>query len=189
MPPGIDIVFTRLGLEPVLHFGPRTGGAQITQPGLQPVTLGHALAAGKNLYPLAGLQRIRERYDGAVHFGTATTVADFGVYVIGEIQRRCAVGEIHHIPIGGKHVDPVLREVRAELLDDIPTVANHIIQIQHLTQPGNLFLVAARQVRRHVRLLVTPVGTHAQLGFLVHLCGANLYLEYLAFGPDHRSVQ
>ena len=38
-------------------------------------------------------------------------------------------------------------------------------------------------------LLVAPVGGHPVLRVLVHLVGADLHLEGLAFGADQRGVQ
>src|SRR5690606_18869555 len=60
---------------------------------------------------------------------------------------------------------------------------------EYLPQPCDFFLVAADALAIAVRSLVTPVGTDTKFGLLVHIEGAYLHFEHLAFGADHRRVQ
>ena len=65
-------------------------------------------------------------------------------------------------------------------------VARLLLRLQELAQPGEgvVELVAVAPL-----LLVEPVGRDAFLGDAVHLAGADLDLDRVALGPDHRRVE
>src|SRR5690606_24553537 len=186
---GDDVLLAGLLLEPVDDLGPGTGGGDIAQVGVQPVTARRpALLGGDDLHLLAGLQAVVERHDAPVDLGAPAVVADLGVHPVGEVQRRGALGQVHGVAIGGEYVDPVRLEIHAQLLGQAADVAQLLVPFQHLAQPGDLLLVVGRG-GFDVGALVAPVGAHAQLGLLVHGVGADLHFQHLALRADHRGVQ
>ena len=186
---GGDIHLPGLGPEPVLHLGSGPGGAQVPQAGLQPVAARHAILAGQYLHPLPGGQGIGEGNDGTVDLGAATAVPHFGMDVVGKIQRGRSLGQIDNIPLGREYVDTVLGRLETELLRHLAHVTGFVMPVQHLPQPGDLFLVGTGQLVGCIRALVLPVGAHPEFRLLMHVESANLHLQYLALGPDDRGMQ
>src|SRR3546814_15638532 len=81
-------------LEPRAHLRARTRAGEESVGRHQPVAtrLGHL--AGEDLDPVAALQPVVERPDPAVDLGTAAAMADVGIHVIGEVQRRGAARQV-----------------------------------------------------------------------------------------------
>ena len=151
----------------------------------QPVARGAALLLrGQHLDDVAGAQLVVQRHDVAVDLGADAAVADVGVDGVGEVERGRAGGEVLHFALRGEDEDLVLEEVDLQRLEELGRVLL-ALGLDQLAQPGHLLplrVVAAA-------LFVGDVGGDPVLGELVHLLGADLDLQRLALGPDHRRVQ
>ncbi len=185
---GRDVLVARLQLEPVNDLRPRARGGDVAQVGVQPVAARRALLAGDDFHLLAGLQAVVERHDAPVDLGSAAVMADLGVHAVGEVQRRGALGQVDGVAVRGEHIDPVGLDIDPELVGQAADVAQLLVPFEHLAQPGDLLLVMIG-AGIDVGALVAPVRAHPQFGLLVHGQGANLHLQHLAFGTQHRRVQ
>src|SRR5690606_32536267 len=123
----------------------------------------------------------------AIDLGAAAAMPDLCVNVIGEIERRGALRQIDDMAIRREYVHSILRA--RELFGEIGIGTGLLMPFEYLPQPCDFFLVAADALAIAVRSLVTPVGTDTKFGLLVHIEGAYLHFEHLAFGADHRRVQ
>ncbi|ANF23638.1 hypothetical protein PS273GM_00010 [Stutzerimonas stutzeri] len=85
--------------------------------------------------------------------------------------------------VGCEDVDAIGFDVDAQLIGQTANITQLFMPFEHLTQPGDLFLVVVRGAL-DVGALVTPVRANAQLGFFVHGLGADLYLQHLALRPS-----
>ena len=104
-------VLARLGLEPLLDLVPRAGRLDHRQP----VARGSALAlGGEDLDDVARAQLVVERDDLAVHARADAAVADLGVHLVGEVERRGAGCERLDFALGREDVDLLLEEVGAQ---------------------------------------------------------------------------
>ncbi len=90
--------------------------------------------------------------------------------------------------VRSEHIDAVGLDVDAQLVGQAADVAQFFVPFEHLTQPGDLFFVMVR-TGIDVGALVAPVGADPQFGLLVHGVGADLHLQHLALGADHRGMQ
>nr|GFD24972.1 hypothetical protein [Tanacetum cinerariifolium] len=81
-------------LEPVDDLCPRPRSSDVAQVRVQPVAARRAVLAGDDFDLFTGLQAVVERYDTAVDLRATAVVADFGVYAIGEVQRRRAFRQV-----------------------------------------------------------------------------------------------
>ena len=185
---GGDVLVAGLQLEPVNDLGPRPRGGDITKVGVQPVAARAAVLAGDDFHLLAGLQAVVERHDAPVDLGATAVVADLGVHTVGEVQRRGPFGQVDGVTVRGEYIDPVGFDIDPQLFGQPADIAQLLMPFEHLAQPGDLFLVVVG-AGFDVGALVAPVGANAQFGFLVHRVGADLHLQHLALGADHRSVQ
>ena len=94
---GVLGVLARLGLEPLLDLVARARGLDQRQP----VARRAALAlGGEHLDDVAGLELVVERDDLAVDLRADAAVADVGVDLVGEVQRRRAGGERLDLALG-----------------------------------------------------------------------------------------
>ena len=185
-----DVHVPVLALEPLLDARPRRGGGHVTQRRCHPVAAGATLLGGENLHLLTGVEIVVERHDVAVHLGAPAAVPHFGVDVVGEIHRRGAGFQIHHMAVRGEHVDPVADQAVLELVDHgVGVVAQLVVPLQHLAQPGDALLVGAALAPGLAAFLVAPVGAHAELRLFVHVEGADLHLQHLALRAHHGGVQ
>ena len=185
---GGDVLLAILQLEPVDDLRPRAAGGDVAQVGVEPVAAGCTVLAGDDLHLLAGVQAVGQRHDAPVDLGAAAVVADLGVHAVGEVQRRGTLGQVDGMAVRGEHVDPVRLDIDLELLGQATDVAQLLVPLQHLAQPGHLLFVVVGAALG-VGTLVLPVGTHAQLGLFMHGIGADLHLQHLAIRADHRGVQ
>ena len=107
-----------------------------------------------------------------------------------EIDRRRAHRQIDDLALRREDVDGVGEEAAPERGEPLGRVGDRIFPVEHLPQPRDAVLecgIAARALLR--ALLVPPMRGDAVFGMLVHLARADLHLERLAFGTDHRRVQ
>src|SRR6185437_17102667 len=114
------------------------------------------------------------------------------MYVVGEIERRGAAGQIDYFPLRRERIHAILEELRAHLLEKLPVglgsglrAAILGVRLEQPPHPLDLALILCIGRRS---LLVGPVRGDAELGVLVHLAGADLHLDTLALGSDYRGV-
>src|SRR5699024_4336571 len=100
--PFLKDVIAVLMLEPGLYLGARAGGSHIAEAGVEPVATRPALAGGKNLDLLSGLEAIGQRCDAAVDLGAAAAVANLGIHPVGEVDGRGVLGQIDDMAVGGE---------------------------------------------------------------------------------------
>ncbi len=173
-------------VEPVAHLLPRAGAGQVAVGRLQPVAPGLGGLASEDFHPVAAGQRMGQRHDPAVDLGPAAAVPDHGVHVVGEIQRRGPVRQVDHLAHRGQGVDAVLDQLGVQRACQRSVLPALLVRVQQPAHPLDLAL--QRRIAR-AALLVAPVRGHAQLGLLVHLEGADLHFQVLAFRSHHRGVQ
>ena len=137
--PGVFGVLARLGLEPLLDL---VAGARRLHR-REPVARGAALALGReDLHPVAGLQLVVQRHDLAVHARADAAVADLGVHLVGEVQRRGPRGERLDLTARGEHVHLVLEQAGAQRLHELARVRQLGLPVQHRAQPRELCVAA-----------------------------------------------
>ena len=114
---------------------------------------------------VAVLQAEVERHDLAVDLRADAVVADVGVHLIGEVERRRARRQREHVALGreDEHLD--LEQVELEVLHEHARVAHVVLPLEQRAQPGELLLegVALRA------FFVAPVRGDAVLA----RCGAS----------------
>ena len=182
---GVLGVLARLLLEPLLDLVARARGLDHGQP----VARRAALAlARQHLDDVAGLQRVVERDDLAVDLRADAAVAELGVDLVGEVQRRGARGQRLDLALGREDEDLLVEEVDLQVLHELLGVLELLLPVEHRAQPLELLLALRRGLAARA-LLVDPVRGDAELGHVVHLARADLDLERQPLGPDHRRVQ
>ena len=123
-----------------------------------------------------------------IDLGTTTTMPNFRVHMIGKVQRRRTVRQIHYISVGSECIDPVLGHVETELFGYCARIPSFLMPVQYLTQPGNLFFIGTGHRSLSIRPLIAPVGTNTQFRFLVHFLRSNLDFQGFTRWSDNRSV-
>ncbi len=156
---------------------------------------------GEDLHQVAVVQGRFERDEASVDPRSYRAVADLGVHRVGEVDGRGAGRQRYHIALRREDEDFVAREVEAQRFEELARVLGLLLPVEQLPQPGHVVdgVLALAGVLRHVRtdlggagdrlLLVLPVRGDAVLGAAVHVEGADLELDGLAAGADHRGVQ
>ncbi len=110
------------------------------------------------------------------------------MHAVGEVDRRGDLRHVDDVAVRGEHVDPIRRHIARQPFAEIPDIANLLLPLEHLAQPGDLlFVTPALGVGVHP--LVAPVRADAELRLLVHGEGTYLDLEHLVLGADHRGMQ
>ena len=131
--PAIDnVAVAVLLLEPMGDLGPGTGGLDIPQARVKPVTAGRLVIGREDGYLITGLQRVGQRHDAAINLGPATGMADFGVHAIGEIHRCRTLWQVYHMAFRREHVDPVGGNIGLEVIRQPGQVAELFLPFQHL---------------------------------------------------------
>src|SRR5690606_28899869 len=153
---GRNVLVPVLQLEPVHDLRPRARGGDVAEVGVEPVTARRALLAGDDFHLLAGLQAVVERHDAPVDLRAPAVVTDLGVYPVGEIQRGGALGQVDGVAVGGEDVDPIRFDIDPQLLGQAADVAQFLVPLDDLAQPGNLLFVVVG-AGFDVGALVTPV--------------------------------
>ena len=148
---------------------------------------------GEDLDHFAVFQLAFQRDESAVDPRTDAAVSDLGVHRVGEVD-RCRPGrQRDHVTLGGEHEDLLHREVVAQRLEELTGVGGLPLPVQQLTHPGHVVDLGRRVAGRggvaSLGLLVPPVRGDAVFGGLVHVEGADLHLQRLAFRTHHRGVQ
>ncbi len=158
-----------------------------------PARAGARGLGGEDLDHVAVVQGALQRHEPAVDPGPDAAVADLGVHGVGEVDRGGAVRQRDDVALGGEDEDLPRPEVEAQRLEELPRVGR--------SPSASRGAAAARPGRPRRRppvrpcrtgcglLLVLPVRGDAVLGAAVHVPGADLQLDRLALGADHRGVQ
>ena len=172
--------------EPLAHLGEGARAREVPALAREPVARRAALLCRHDLDPLCVRELVVERHHLAVDLRAAAAVAEVGVHVVGEIDRRRARGQVDHLALRREDIDGVIEQAVAPVV--LRLAAEHLLLPgEHLAQPGDLGVELL--VRLRALFLVAPMRGHAVLGMLVHLVGADLHLERLALRAHHRRMQ
>ena len=101
-PPALDVDAALLPAEPLANTLAGVGGTDIAAVGVEPIQTRAAVGfAAHYFHSVAALQSSIQRHQLAVDFGADAAVAQFGVYLVGEIHRSRAGGKFYDAPFGG----------------------------------------------------------------------------------------
>ena len=132
---GVLGVVARLGLEPGADLVARA--RRLDQ--RQPVARRAALAlGGEDLDDVAGLQLVVQRDDLAVDLGADAAVADVGVDLVGEVQRRRAGGQRLDLALGREDEDLLLDQLAAQVVGELARVVRVALPVEQRLQPLEL---------------------------------------------------
>src|SRR3954471_23012072 len=154
-------VLARLLLEPLLDLVARAGRLDDGQP----VARRAALAlGGQDLDDVARLQLVVQRHDLAVDARADAAVAELGVDLVGEVERRRPGGERLDLALRGEDEDLLVEEVDLQVLHELLGVLELLLPVEHRAQPLELALTLRGGLAARPRaLLVDPVGGDAEL--------------------------
>ena len=111
------------------------------------------------------------------------------MYGVGEVERRGTRPQADDLALWREAEYLALEEVDLEGLHELLRVVCLLLPIEHLTQPRELLIEAARGAVLGSSLLVAPMGRDAVLVHAVHLLGADLNLEGTCRRTDDRRMQ
>ena len=106
----------------------------------------------------------------AVDLGPYGMRAEVGMHGEGEIHRRRPLRQLEQRTLGGKGEDAVLIDCQSCMLEQLFGIVGPVDDLDQVPQPADLPVGP-------VALLVSPVGSKAELVAAVHLACANLYLN------------
>ncbi len=152
----------------------------------QPVAARVRLLGGNDLDGVAVRQLEVERHHAAVDPRAAAAMPQVGVHLVGEIERRRALGQVDDLALGAQGKHPVLEHFGLQAGQQVGLGAIALRRLEQLAQPDHLLLEAGLDL---AALLVLPVRRDAEFGVLVHLAGADLHFERQLARPDDRRVQ
>src|SRR5579872_1387579 len=152
----------------------------------EPVERG-ALAAlvDERFADVAVAQLVVQRHDLAADLRADAVMPDRGVHVVGEVKRRGAGREAHHVALWREDEDLAVEEIELEAFHELAAVAHVLLPFEQGAQPREL----AIEVVACPAFLVPPVGRDAVLARAMHLNGAYLDLDRVAARADHGRVQ
>src|SRR5574344_2926621 len=101
--------------------------------------------------------------------------------MIGEVENRGSLGKLEEVALGSEHEDLILVEVHLKLVHHLKVVA--ILEYS----PDVVEPLVESSLAFHT--LISPVGSHAALGQLVHPFGADLHLYPFLLRSEHGDVQ
>ncbi len=178
---GVLGVLARLALEELPDLVSRAGRLDDREP----VARRAALAlGGQHLDDVARLQLVGERHDPPVDLRADAAVADVGVDLVGEVERRRAGGQRLDLALRREDEDLVLEQVDLQGVHELLGVRQLLLPVQEPSEPAQLAVVVGRLVG-----LVEPVRGDAELRHVVHLARADLDLQRPSLGPDDRGVK
>src|SRR3954470_683535 len=149
-----------------------------------PLRRGPGVLARDDVDLVAVLQPGPELDHAAVDLGAHATVADLGVDRVGEVDRRGAARKCYQVALGGEAEHLVLEHLHFGVLEEVLGTAGVLQDVQELPDPAVLPALSDLGV-----LLVGPVRRDAELGLLVHLARADLYLDLAVLGTYDRGVE
>ena len=171
--------------KPGPDLGAALGRYQIPQFQGQPVAAGRGLFAGDDLHHVAVGQSMIERHDAATDLGTATAMAQTGVHLVGEVQRRRAARQINYLAARRHGVDAIGEQLVLDALDQVAFELRRMRWVEHMAHPFDLALVT--KIAR-TAFLVAPMRRDTELGVLVHVARPDLHLQGFALRADHRGM-
>ena len=127
----------------------------------QPVQVRPRVDRGDDLDHLGVPQRLAQRDDGAVGLGRQAVVADVGVDVVGEVDRRGAVRQLHDVALGREDVDRVAEQLALDLVEEVGGAGPRALPLLELADQRQLRLPPASRGGRAA--LVEPVRGDAVL--------------------------
>ena len=116
-------------------------------------------------------------------------IADVGVHRVGEVDRRRLARQRDQLALRGEAEHLVVEQLELGVLEEFLRVGAFGEQRDGAAQPR----IGVRFARQHLGrradiVLVEGVRRDAELGDLVHVDGADLQLDALLAGTDHRGV-
>ncbi len=169
--------------EPVANLCAAAPASQVAEARAEPVAARLRLTAGDDLDLVAVLDLVGEGHDAAVDLGAAAAMADLGVHVVGEIERRGVRGQFDDVAFRADRVYTVFEHIVTDLVEQVAAV---VAGVEQLPQEADL-LVESRG--RAAAFLVAPVSRNAEFRLPVHIERANLDLQRLALRTNHGRVQ
>ncbi len=117
-------------------------------------------------------------------------IADIGVYAVGEVDHRGALGQLHDVAFWGEHVDIVGEQVVFDVFDKLQRIPRVALHLQQPFHPGTGAGMAAFSNRmRRLPGFVEPVRGNSVIGHGFHFTGADLHLDGHAALAKQRGVQ
>ena len=135
---------------------------------------------------VAVVQKRSQRLHPPVDLGPDTGVADLRMNRVGEVHRGRPPRQGDQVALGREAEHLVLVHFELGMLEELLGVRGMLEDFEQFANPAILPPLRARQ--RAAQLLEVPVGGNAVLGEFVHFPGADLNLDPLALGPDHRGM-
>ncbi len=139
-----------------------------------------------DLNHVAVLNRRSQGNHPAIHARAGARVAYFRVNHVSEIDRRRPARQLDDLAHGSKRVNILRIEIELECVDEFARVLHFLRPFDQRAQHLQGFVIVAFAA---LPFLVLPMGGDAFFGNSVHLLGADLYFERLAFRTDYRGVQ
>ena len=139
---------------------------------------------------LAGLEHGGDRHHAAVDLRADHAVADGGMDGVGEVDDRCADGEVDDLAFGRKDIDLFGGQVRLDGADEVGRVLGIALVLEDLAHPHQALFhrILAGLAVLHAELIF-PVRGDAVFGRVVHFPGADLNLKGDAVFADYGRVQ
>src|SRR5205085_11503353 len=141
--------------EVVANLGAGAGRADEIEPVLARLLVG----ARQHLDDVAVPQLVAERLDLAVDPRAGDVIAQLGVDLVGEVDRRRAAREDTDVALGREDVDLVLEEIDLHALEELRRVLELLLPFEELPEPGEALRVLIGDPA--AALLVLPVRRDA----------------------------
>ena len=164
----------------------------------EPVLIGFLAAfVGDDFDDLTVFYMVIERSDFPVDFGAGHAVADLAVYGVGEIDRRCFLGEFDDVAFGRKGKDMVFEKIYFNTFEKFAIVlTDFFLPFLELFDPGEFFggrrFVTAKEefapAGAALLFRICPVSGDAELRFIVHFLGADLNFNNASLGTEDGSM-
>src|SRR5690606_27482079 len=121
---------------------------------------------------------------------TIAVMSDFGMNVVGKIQ-RCGTGHhVYHMAFWRKYVNPVFGQcIAAQLFGQTTHHTHFVVPGKNLAQPFDFFFKTVTVVGVNNTFLVTPVCTDTKFCIIVHYIGANLDFYNFVMWSNYRGMQ
>ena len=129
---------------------------------------------GKDLYLVAAVQLVAQRYQLMVYLGSDAVAAQEGMYLEGEVE--CSTSGWHRddFSLRGEDEDFRCIEVEFDSVEEVHRIRLRIVQ--NLLDGAQPVVQLVFILSIFATLLIFPVGCKSLFCHLVHAVGANLYL-------------
>src|SRR3954463_9699619 len=129
---GLLGVLAALALEPGADLRLRARGLRERQPVARRAAL---LLRGEHLADVARLERVVQRHDLVVDLRAYAAVADVGVDLVGEVERRRAGGQRLDLALRGEDEDLLVEEVHLQALADLLRALQLFLPVEQRLDP------------------------------------------------------